>query len=274
QGAPGEGAAGDGKGGKNEFYHLNRDLDSLGELIQRFLSRHHRWLSPVFIAGESYGGFRVGKLSRRLQEGFGVGLSGAILISPALEWTQLVPTDYEVQHFVDAFPTMVAAAHFHRRCRGLAGDLPLGDVLRAAEEFATGELTRLLVQGERGDGDARTAALERGAALLGLPVELLHATGGRIRIERFARELLRDRCKVLGLYDATATAFGPYPRRETGQGPDPTLFVIERVFTAGINALLRATLELATERDYRLISLEVNKAWALDTEQHVFERHV
>ena len=57
---------------KKEYFRLKRDLESLGEFIQKFLSRENRWDSPVFIAGESYGGFRVGKLARLLQEGYGL----------------------------------------------------------------------------------------------------------------------------------------------------------------------------------------------------------
>lgn len=266
-----EGEAGD---PGREFFALNRDLDSLGEFIQRFLSRHHRWTSPVFIAGESYGGFRVAKLARLLQQGFGVGLSGAILISPALEWALLSFSDYEVLHFVDTFPTMVAAAHHHGRCRGLSSDLPLERVLAEAESFATRELPGLLVAGERMGESARRQTLERMAALLGVPAALLARAGGRLRIATFARELLRDQGRTCGLYDAAITALDPFPDRELGEGPDPTLASIERVFASGINAHIRAAIGVATERDYRLLSLDVNKAWQLDSEQHVLERHV
>jgi carboxypeptidase C (cathepsin A) len=69
---------------ETEFWEVERDLKALGEFIQRFLSHQNRWLSPIFIAGESYGGFRVARLARKLQQEFGVGLSGAILISPAI----------------------------------------------------------------------------------------------------------------------------------------------------------------------------------------------
>ena len=66
--------------------------------------------APVFIAGESYGGYRVGRLARVLQESTGIGLNGAILISPALELTPLSPNDYDVLGWVDRLPTMAAAA--------------------------------------------------------------------------------------------------------------------------------------------------------------------
>ncbi|HEY9749175.1 MAG TPA: hypothetical protein V6C63_10885, partial [Allocoleopsis sp.] len=79
-----------------EFWEVERDLKALGEFIQRFLSRRKRWLSPICIAGESYGGFRVAKLARKLQQEFGIGLSGAILISPALEFSLLGGHDYDL----------------------------------------------------------------------------------------------------------------------------------------------------------------------------------
>ena len=56
------------------------------------------------------------------------------------------------------------------------------------------------------------------------------------------------------MYDATITITDPYPDRETFQGPDPTLYGIDGIFTAGINTQLRKVLELETERDYHLLS--------------------
>jgi hypothetical protein len=84
-----------------EYFGYKRDLESLCEFMGRWLSDHGRWGSAVFIAGESYGGYRVGRLVRMLQESAGIGLNGAILISPALEIALLSPTDYDVLGWVD-----------------------------------------------------------------------------------------------------------------------------------------------------------------------------
>lgn len=264
----------DDKPSEQEFFALNRDLDSLGDFIQRFLSKHHRWTSPVFIAGESYGGFRAAKLSSRLQQGFGVGLCGTILISPAFEWSLLVPSDYEVPHFVDTFPTMAAAAHVHGRCGEVARDMPLQNVLERAETFATGELAELLFGNPHLDESRGQAILDRLASWLGLDAQQVRRSEGRIRRERFVRELLRDQERICGLYDATLTARDPFPDRDPAQAPDPTLFSAERVFTSGINAQLRSTLGVETDRHYRVLSFDVHSAWKLDNDQHVMERHV
>jgi carboxypeptidase C (cathepsin A) len=39
-----------------EYFGYKRDLESLCEFMARWLSGNDRWGSPVFIAGESYGG--------------------------------------------------------------------------------------------------------------------------------------------------------------------------------------------------------------------------
>jgi carboxypeptidase C (cathepsin A) len=80
---------------EKEYYALNRDLESLGEFIERFLSRYKLWDVPIGIIGESYGGFRTAKLVRRLQETHGIGLSTAPpanLRSPCLSARRTTPT--------------------------------------------------------------------------------------------------------------------------------------------------------------------------------------
>ena len=257
---------------KKEYYRLKRDLESLGEFIQKFLSREKRWDSPVFIAGESYGGFRVGKLAKLLQEGYGVGLNGAILISPALEWMLLDPSDYDVLHWVDLFPSMAMAARHHDRCRVDAKD---DDAFRiAVEQFAVTDYATCLVQGERLPAKERETVYRRVADFLGLPGELVALHSARIPFHVFCRTLLKDQRKVCGFYDATVTAVDPFPDRETHQAPDPTLYAIERVFAGGVNTQLRKHLELTTDRDYALLSMDVNTAWKVDTNDHAFERQV
>jgi carboxypeptidase C (cathepsin A) len=255
-----------------EYYRLKRDLESLGEFIQKFLSRNKRWDSPVFIAGESYGGFRVGKLARLLQEGYGVGLNGAILISPALEWALLAPSDYDVLHWTDTFPTMALAAHHHGK-----GRVPcesFDELKQKAETFATTELTTYLVQGERYPDDKRRAVLDKVADFLGLEQTFVDRFNGRVPMERFCRELLKDSREICGFYDATVKAVDPFPDRDTHQAPDPTLFAIERVFSGGINTQIRQKLKLDTDRDYMLLSMDVNSAWQVDTQTHAFELQV
>lgn len=255
-----------------EYWEVDKDLDSLGEFISRFLSKHHRWTSPLFIAGESYGGFRVAKMARQLQESHGVGLCGALLISPAVEFDSLFGSDYDLTYWVELFPSMAAAAYHHGRTRQVSKDASFESVLRRAEEFAKNELARWLTQGESLPEEERSKILATMSDLCGLPVELLERAGGRITATNFCRELLRDQRRLCGHYDASITTVDPFPDRIAYEGPDPTLFSIDRLFTGAINYQLRTNLKVHTDLDYRLLSMDVNESWRDKSKGHVFRK--
>jgi carboxypeptidase C (cathepsin A) len=253
-----------------EFFGEKRDLESMCEFMGRWHSGNGRWGSPVFIAGESYGGYRVGRLARMLQESTGVGLNGAILISPALEISPLNSTDYDVLGWIDRLPTMAAAAVHHERSRAFAAGTALDEVLRDAEAFATADYASFLTRGASMPAEERERILARLADLLGLPLDLIQRAEGRITIQTFSRELLRDRRKVLGLYDSTVTATDPFPDRDPFSGPDPTLSGLSPAYTMAVNRLLRSEIGVETDREYTVLSYEVNTAWKIDREQHAF----
>ena len=141
----------------SEFFGVDRDLASLGEFISRWLSTNDRWGSAVFVAGESYGGFRAAKMAKVLQQDAGVGLNGLMIISPALEFSPLVGTDYDVLSWVDRLPTMALAAVVHGRSGVFAQDADQAEVMAAAEEFATGEYSQFLTRGASMDAAERDA---------------------------------------------------------------------------------------------------------------------
>ena len=169
------------------------------EFMGRWLSENDRWASPIFIAGESYGGYRVGRLVRMLQEETGIGLNGAILISPALELTALAPSDYSVTTWVDLLPTMAGGAAFHGRSRAFPAGTSLDEVRAGAEEFASGEYATFLIRGAYLGVPERERTLKRLADFLGLPLELVVRAEGRVNPFFYARELLRDERKVARL---------------------------------------------------------------------------
>jgi len=257
-----------------EYWGLKRDLESICEFIRKFLSRTKRWDSPVYLAGESYGGFRVAKLVRLLQQDYGVALSGAVLISPALEFALLDPSDYDDLPWVDTFPTMAGAAFHHDRSRSRKPGESRPEYARRAAEFAVKELLPVLAAGDMVGDARRTKILDAAAGFIGLPRNIVRAKGGRVSIEYFAKNLLRDRGLVLGLYDASTTVKDPFPDRDEWTGPDPTLHVAERVFAAGVNSQLRAAIGLESDRDYSTSSDEVNESWKIDTRKHAFESQV
>jgi carboxypeptidase C (cathepsin A) len=179
-----------------------------------------------------------------------------------------MPTDYDVLGWVDLLPTMAITAVHHGRSRVFAAGTPIEEVQQAAESFASGDYVTLLTRGASMPGADRDRIVGRQADLLGLPADMVARAEGRIASSVFARQLLRDERKVLGLYDATITTTDPFPDREAFAGPDATLAGIGPAYTTAINRQLRSEIGVHTEREYVVLSLEVNEAWRQDRPQH------
>jgi carboxypeptidase C (cathepsin A) len=210
-------------------------------------------------------------MARRLQETHGVGLNGAVLISPAIEVDALSGSDYDLTYWVELFPSLAAAAHHHGRAKHPDGTT-LEQVREKAEDFARNDLARWLTQGEGLDEKERAKLIRKMSSLIGLPASIIENAGGRIASTIFCRQLLREERRLCGHYDASITAIDPFPDRDPYSGPDPTLFSIDRLFTSGVHHHLRDTLELETDLDYRLLSMEVNTAWKDASRDHVFRK--
>ncbi|WP_353828830.1 S10 family peptidase [Agromyces sp. SYSU T0242] len=253
------------------YWSYDRDLTAMREFISRWLSRNRRWAAPVFIAGESYGGYRVGRLAWSLPKDEGVGLAGAVLISPALEITPLTFTDYATDPYVDTVPTMAAGAFHHGRCRAPEAADGVDAVAEAAASFATTDYATFLMRGAAVPAEERAAVLSRLADLIGLAPTVVEHLQGRIGIDRWVREILRDRGEVAGLYDVTQTVVDPFPDRVSFEGGDHTLAGSTAAFTMAINHLLRAEIGVETERQYSLLSYEVNEKWVADDDHHALE---
>ncbi len=246
---------------QNPYWEVEQDLNALGEFIQTWLSKYHRWLSPVLIAGESYGGFRVARLARRLQQSYGIGLSGAILVSPALEFSLLYGSDYNLSYWISLIPSFAAVAHHH----GLAGsELSIDQHRTAAEQFARQRLLPALALGDGLPHPDRQALLGELSELIGIPPEQVTHHQGRLDISLFARELLRPQRQIVGLYDASLTAWDPFPDRIQYEGDDPSLDGLDRLFAGAINSHLRQTLGIQTDLRYHLLNMEVFKQWRFD----------
>ncbi len=97
---------------RRRLWSVNGDIDTLAEVLRRWLDHNDRIVSPKYILGESYGGFRGPRLARALQSDQGVGVSGMVLISPLLD--AHVKSGYNGRSsetgWVDLLPSEVAAA--------------------------------------------------------------------------------------------------------------------------------------------------------------------
>ncbi len=139
-----------------DYHGFTRDLESVGEVIRLWTSRNGRWMSPKFLAGESYGTTRAAGLAAHLQDRYGMYLNGVMLISAVLEFGTLDFTPGNDLPFTLFLPSYAAAAHYH----GLIPDRELSEVLADAERFAAGRYPNALAQGNRVPADYRAEVVD------------------------------------------------------------------------------------------------------------------
>ena len=103
---------------ENDFFGVEQDTEALANFIRLYLTDAGRLASPVFLAGESYGGFRVATITRALQKTSGISPSGLVLISPALEFALLNGEDYDPLPWALGLPSLAAV---NLESKGIAG---------------------------------------------------------------------------------------------------------------------------------------------------------
>ena len=186
------------EGGKpKEFHGYTADIESVGEVIRLWTTRNGRWMSPKFLAGESYGTLRAAALAEHLQSRYGMYLNGIMLISMVLDMGTIRFTEGNDLPYALFLPTYAAIAHHH----GLHGDRTLADVLAEAEEYAARDYPWVLSRGARLTPSQRAAAVRKIAGLTGLPREYVDRADLRIEHLRFFTELLRGQGRTVGRLD-------------------------------------------------------------------------
>lgn len=236
---------------------VEEDIDSLARFIRAYLTREDRWLSPIYLAGESYGGFRVARLSQLLQSDFGIALKGLTLISPALDFGILWGDERSLWPWVALLPSYAATAAIHQRSEQItySAERPRHSVAEAERFAMTDYLTELATGSLKED---RCNLLGR---LTGLDPEAIQRWAGRVPPVFFTQKLLSDQHLVVSLYDGSITQIDPNPARQILVGGDPYLNRLNAPVTAAFNSYVRNQLNFKTDLPYLLLNEAVFETW-------------
>lgn len=246
------------EGNKPEDFHgVGEDVRSVAEFVWLYVTRHGRWASPKYLAGESYGTTRAAALAARLQDAYGMYLSGILLISCVLDFQTLLFHEGNDLPYVLFLPTYAATAHFHGRVQG-----DLGEVVAEAEAFARGAYASALLRGRDLPDDERAEVRARLARLTGLSEDELDRCDLRPRIHRFCKALRRDEHLTVGRLDARFTGIDADAAGET-PGYDPSYAAILGPYSTAFNHLVRAELRYESDLPYEILTARV-QPWSYD----------
>jgi carboxypeptidase C (cathepsin A) len=250
--------AGEGKT-EGDFWGVEKDTEALADFIRLFLIAAGRMSSPVFLTGESYGGFRAATITRALQKTGGISPSGLVLISPALEFALLHGEDYDPLPWALGLPSYAAV---NLESKGVTGREALADALKEAEHYA---LSDYLVQLASGAVQGGAAASEAVARLTGLPEEVVRRNFARISPSLFIKEFDRANGQVLSRYDGSVSGPDPNPTSAWPRGPDPVLDATVPLWTSAFVQYVQDELDYKTDATYRLLNREVRSKWDFGT---------
>jgi carboxypeptidase C (cathepsin A) len=239
-----------------EFYGVKGDVQSVGEFIRVYLTRYQRWLSPKFIAGESYGTTRAAGLSGYLQNKLGINLNGILLISEVLNFQTIMFSPGNDLPYILYLPPYALAAWYHRKLSpALQADL--SKTREEAEQFALNEYTLALAKGDGLSDGEKDRIIKKLSDYTGLPKIYIRNSNLRIPTDAFVKELLRNENRRIGLLDSRITA--RYRVHEFVE--DPSVFVVTGPLVATWNEYVRNELKYETEIPYEILSTKVNEEW-------------
>src|SRR5690606_3677690 len=232
---------------KGQFHGYEEDLSSVGEFIHHYLSEYGRWRSAKFLIGESYGGFRAAGLSGHLWNRYNIPINGIVMVSPATNFNTLYFTSGTDIAYALFLPSYTATAWYHKALPADLQELSVHELYEQSREFALGEYLVALTQGHNLAEEKRSAVAEKLSRLTGLSKEYVLRSNLRIPMQRFGKELLRDRGLTVGRFDSRYTALETDAVGDTPEF-DASAAAVFGAYTATINDYLRPELKFEALR--------------------------
>lgn len=246
-----------GKGSGEDFWGVDADIDAASQFIARFITDNNRWNSPKFVLGESYGGIRTGGVAYKLLTEYGIGLNGAILVSPFMDAAAARDRfAIDLPHAL-YLPTLAATAWYHKALDERPEDLAA--FLTEVKEFSLNEYSPALLKGTSLPAAERASIITKLSQYTGLSQQYWDYSDLRVSHFHFTQELLRDQDVTVGRVDSRfkgrsinrVGAKMEYDPFNTGVGP---------AFTAGFMHYYTNDLGFRQDRKYS-ISGGVGQDW-------------
>ena len=229
-----------------QFFGTAADAESVGDFIRMYITENARWLSPIFVAGESYGGIRGVLLAEELQNSRRIKLNvnGLIFIAPAYDFQSLGTSRHNPMYLSQYVSTYATTAWYHKK---LDDDLQadFDQLVKEVTTWASEDYLVALVKGDKLEESKKKEIAGQMARYTGLSEDYILQKNLRITSPEFREELLRDKGMSLHRTDA---------RFELGA------YDLARTLSPVLNHYVRAVLGYDTIKPY-LVSGNV-QPWA------------
>ncbi|MBL8265047.1 MAG: hypothetical protein JNL55_01655 [Steroidobacter sp.] len=230
----------------------------MAEFIRLWLTQHKRWMSPKYLAGESFGTVRAALLADIMGWGaIDIAFKGIILMSQILDYPAAQDDDNNLMAYVNNLPAMAAAAHYHKKVETPLSARQFSD---EARRFAIEQYLPALFKGRelpRDQYDSILAGLQRYTAL---SRDYLEKSNLRVKPYRFVKELRRDEGISVGMFDVRYTGY-ELDRLAPTPPEDASAYGNGSAYTAALNELFSRELGVNMDIPYKTLNLEPYLQW-------------
>lgn len=242
-----------------KFYEVEKDIESMGDFIRDYITYFNRWLSPKYLAGESYGTTRAIGLAEHLQEE-GIYLNGLVLVSVAVDYQNfLFQYDNNLPYLL-SLPSYAATAWYHKKLGG-KDQSTLQEITERAKDFAYHDYCLALLQGDKLPQDKKNQVVRTLSEFIGLTPEVITRNNLRISPDVFTLELFKDQKQVVGSYDSRLIGYYTDGDRASFE-EDPSIKNIFGIFAGVFNAYLKQELQYVDGyAPYKMLNSDVHNSW-------------
>lgn len=234
------------------YWGVREDIAALAQIIRLHATRTGRLASPIYLAGESYGGFRAARLPHYLATNEGIDLAGVFMISPVIDFRLMGSDPTDVLPWALRLPSYAAVT--------LAAQGALDPArLAPAEQYAMGPYLTALAAGA-GDAERAKEAYAEVARLTGIDVASVARWQGRIPLGAYAKDAHRSGDRITSRYDGTVTGPDPDPWSLDTED-DPILTGTLAPFTEAFVLYVRNELDFKTDLPFVLLNMDANHRW-------------
>jgi carboxypeptidase C (cathepsin A) len=241
---------------KKLFYSPEGDVEYLSRVIYDWLVKNDRLESRKYIVGESYGGYRVPRMTYYLQSQLGVAMNGEVLVSPYLNPTVERDGDLSPLPWMLTLPP-ITAAHLEREHKLTS------QAMQQVIDYTMGTYATTLIKG-RSDPAAQAAMIQKVTEMTGLDPQFVKFSGGRLDTHAYLREVYREEGKLGSVYDSNVTEFDPFPFSPEQRMSDPLLAALIAPMTTAMVDFDTRVVGWKVDARYNALSYEVNRLWDRD----------
>ncbi len=242
-------------GGPQWFWSVTGDIDSLTDAIIAWLDRHDRRSSPKILVGESYGGFRVPRIARRLWQREKMRVAALVLVSPVLDFDRRRRWRRRAAFYFPALLPSIAATQME-----LAAQAPTRSALAAVETYARSAYPEKLRLARHDQATAERMETKV-AELTRLPIEIVRHNGGRLGAKAYLRAATQLGHRVGSAYDAAAVGYPMRGKPGAANAPDPFITGLIGPLEKAMTEIKVGRLGWRVARDYKLQSRYVIQSW-------------